>query len=106
MRSAVLCRVDAAKGNCSWGNQQLHAAAQISAETAAVEIKAKLNNSDMTAAPSEILECSAKVLMGRNDTNNTVKMQLLPPTLFSVCYVHVNFESQHIRESHKVVFTD
>lgn len=72
MRGTLLCRVDAAKGNCSWGNWQLSAAVQILAETAAAEIKAKFNDSRMTAAPSEILECSNKVLTGRNDTSNTV----------------------------------
>lgn len=66
--STVLCRVDMAKGDCSWGNWQLSAAVEISDETAAAEIKAKLNDSHMIAAPSEILECSNNVLTGRNGT--------------------------------------
>lgn len=61
----MLCRVDAAKGNCPWGNWQLSAAVEVLAETAAAEMKAKLDDFGMTAGLSEILECSNKTLMGK-----------------------------------------
>lgn len=87
MRSTVLCWVDAAKGNCPWGNWQLSAAVQILAETAAAEIKAKLNDFCMTAGLSEILEWSNKVLMDRNDTSNTVKDAAVATDTF-LCVLH------------------
>lgn len=48
MHSTVLCLLDAAKGNCPWGNWQLSAAVQVLAGTAAAETKAKLDDFGMT----------------------------------------------------------
>lgn len=51
------------KANVLWGNWQLSAAVEVLAETAAAEIKAKLDDFGMTAGLTEILECSYKTLM-------------------------------------------
>lgn len=104
MRSAVLCRADTAKSNCSQGNWQLSAAAWLSAERTAAEIKAQLNDLHMTAAQSEILECSNNVLMGRNDTSNTVKAAAVPSNTFR-CAVYMSVPRANIFESYEVIFS-
>lgn len=59
----------------------------------------------MTAGLNEILECSNKVLTGRNDTSNTVKdAAVVTDTLLGVDYKLV-LGSQRTCEPYKVEFT-
>lgn len=59
----------------------------------------------MTAGLNEILECSNKVLTGRNDISNTVKdAAVVTDTLLGVDYKLV-LGSQCICEPYKVEFT-
>jgi len=55
----------------------------------------------MTTAQSEILECSNKVLTGRNDTVNTIKAAAVP-TNASLCAVHMSVQRGNIFEATKL----